>query len=118
MSIIGAASIYEKMLQNPKNRKSTSGTIHQPTPYDTGASLPVSVPKETGEDLTGEEAAFLANIDSRMAMRAAGKPVNESKTTGDISRIAILEKEVSELKELMTEMMKTHMKLLERKWQT
>ena len=112
MSITGAASIYEKMLQNPDNRKSSSGSIKQPTPYDTGASLPVSVPKSTGEDLTSEEAAYLASIDSRMALRAAGKPVNESKTTGDISRIAILEREVSELKELMTEMMKTHMKLL------
>ena len=100
------------MLQDPKNRKSSSGTIRQPTPYDAGASLPVSVPKETGEDLTSEEAAYLANIDSRMAMRKAGNPVNESNTTGDVSRIVKLEKEVSELKELMTEMMRTHMKLL------
>jgi len=108
MSITGAASIYEKMLQDPKNRKSSSGTMRQPTPYDAGASLPASIP--AGEELTSDEAAYLANIDSRMALRAAGKPVNE--TTGDASRIIKLEQEISELKELMTVMMKTHMKLL------
>lgn len=108
MSITGAASIYEKMLQNPKNRKSSSGTIHQPTPYDTGKA---PAPARVADHLTSEESAYLSNIDSRMALRAAGK-VDESKTTGDISRIGILEKEVSELKELMTVMMKTQMKLL------
>lgn len=110
MSINGAMDIYQKMLEKAENRKSSSGMIKQPTPYDSGQiSNPVA---EAGEELNPEEEMYLADIDKRMAARAAGNPITESSGTNDVSRIVKLEKEVESLKELMTEMMKTHMKLL------
>ena len=105
-------SIYEKMLQTPKNRVSSTGTIKQPSPYDSGSiKAPMS---EAGEKINAEEDAYLASIDQRMAARKKGESVSESDTTSDVSRIVILEKEVKELQTLMTEVMKTHMKLLEK----
>ena len=110
MSISGSMSIYEKMLQNPENRKSSSGTIKQPTPYDSGEiNSPAKEARQTGEQLNPEESAYLQEIDRRMALRSSGKPAASAE---EVPRIEKLEKEVSELKELMTEMMKTHMKLL------
>ena len=109
MSLKDVSNMYEKMLENPKNRISSSGTIKQPTPFDGQANNPIS----TGEDLNTEETDYLADVDRRMALRAAGEEVNESETEEDV-RIAKLEKDITELQELMTEMMKTHMKLLEK----
>ena len=99
MSISSTMNIYEKMLQKPKNRISTSGTIRQPTPSDTGIKTSVD-----------EDAAYLADVDRRMALRQKG--ITEDNQNEKTSRITKLEKEVADLKNLMTEMMKTHMKLL------
>ena len=111
MSLKGTMSIYEKMLQNPENRKSTSGTIKQPTPYDSGdIKSPGKQAQQTGEELNSEESAYLQEIDRRMALRSAGKEVPST----DDNRIKKLEEEVSELKELVMQVMKTHMKLLEK----
>lgn len=107
--------MYEKMLTKPENRKSSSGQIRQPSPYDSGKmGADPSVTGENSDVLNAEENAYLASIDQRMAARKAGAPINEksSDTKPDISRIVKLEKEVSELQELVTEMMKTHIKLL------
>ena len=107
--------IYEKMLQNPKNRSSSSGTMKQGTPYDSGSGAGVKAPMaEAGEKLNAEEDAYLANIDERMALRKKGESVSESDTTSDVSRIVILEKEVKKLQMLMTEVMKAHMQLMEK----
>lgn len=115
MSISSTMNIYEKMLQTPKNRVSSTGTIKQPSPYDSGSGAGVKAPiSEAGEKLNAEEDAYLASIDQRMAARKKGESVSESDTTADVSRIVILEKEVKELQMLMTEVMKTHMKLLEK----
>lgn len=116
MSLTDLSNVYEKMLQNPNNRKSSSGTIKQPTPYDSGKLIdPNLTGEQTGDShfLDAEETAYLADIDKRIALRSAGKEANEGKTK-DVSRIAKLEKDITELQELMTEMMKTHMKLLEK----
>ena len=102
--------MYQKMLENPDNRKSSSGSMKQPTPYSDGKQGPG--PTESGEPLNAEENAYLESIDQRMAARRKGEAITESETKPEVSRIVKLEEEVSELKELMVEMMKTHMKLL------
>lgn len=113
MSLKGTMSIYEKMLQNPENRKSTSGTIKQPTPYDSGdIKSPGKQAQQTGEELNPEESAYLQEIDRRMALRSTGKKVPSN--SAEDGRIKKLEEEVSELKELVMQVMKTHMKLLEK----
>ena len=113
MSLTDISKMYENMLREPENRKSSSGQIRQPSPYDSGK---MADPSETGEEpspVNAEENAYLASIDQRMAARKSGNPITESsETSGDVSRLVKLEKEVSELQELMTEMMKTHIKLL------
>jgi len=113
MSLTDLSNMYEKMLRDPKNRRSTSGEIKQPSPYDSGKmGADPNVTGESSDVLSGEENAYLADIDRRMTARQAGAPINEDETKPDVSRLVKLEKEVSELQELMTEMMKTHIKLL------
>ena len=102
------------MLRDPENRKSSSGTMKQTTPYDSGVQD--TAPQATSNSLDTGDVAYLAEVDRRMAARKAGAPIVESgDTSGDGSRIMKLERDIFELKELMTEMMKTHMKLLEKK---
>lgn len=115
MSLTDLSKMYERMLREPKNRKSSSGEMKQPSPYDSGKmGQDPSVTGESSDTLNAEENDYLASIDQRMAARKAGHPINEesSETSDDVSRLVKLENEVSELQELMTEMMKTHIKLL------
>lgn len=114
MSLTDLSNMYEKMLRNPENRKSSSGEMKQPSPYDSGKMGMEPDVGESSDALSADESSYLADIDRRMAARKAGKPINEksSDTSDDVSRLVKLEKEVSELQELMTEMMKTHIKLL------
>lgn len=112
MSLTDLSKMYQKMLEKPGNRKSSSGTIRQPSPYDSGKMSDPAVTGESSEPLNAEENAYLSSIDERMAARRKGEPITESETKPEVSRIVKLESEVFKLKELMTEMMKTHMKLL------
>ena len=109
MSLTDLSNMYQKMLTKPENRKSSSGEIKQPSPYDSGPG-PVTEGKST-DSLTSDDDAYLADVDKRIAARKAGAPINEQPKP-ETSRLVKLEKEVSELQELMTEMMKTHIKLL------
>ena len=102
-------SAYEKMLRNPENRISTSGMMKQPTPNDANIGAVADLSEVSGnEKLDPEEAAYLSGIDARMKARAAGTPMNEGVMTGD------LEKRVKQIEELLVEVMKTHMKLIEK----
>ena len=113
MSLTDLSKMYERMLQNPENRKSSSGTMKQVTPYDSGVTD--QTPSDTSKSLDTGDVSYLAEMDRRIAARKAGSPIVESGgTSPDDSRIMILENKVSELQELMKEMMKTHMKLLEK----
>ena len=124
MSILKNLETYEKMLQDPKNRVSSSGKIKQPAPtvselngVAAGKKLDTSnLPEESNrqgnlEDISEEEQSYLSAIDKRMALRREGKlPDISSKD----DRILKLEKQVNEIQELLIEVMKTHMKLLDK----
>lgn len=110
MSVV---DIYAKMLQDPKNRVKTQ--IKQPTPFDDPQVKNVvnqkEQPKEEPEKLTeisGEDKAFLDDLDKRMALRAAGKkfPVQNN------NRVKNLENRIKELEEAVKLVMDTHMKLI------
>lgn len=108
MSMNNVANLYEKMLQNPKNRQSSQGKVKQPSPY---SDMGMADPNESIEDkgILPEDLAMMSAVDKRMAKRASGEikdiPVGNN-------RLEKLEKDVNELKELVTEMMKVHIKLL------
>ncbi len=106
MSMTEVSKLYEKMLQEPTNRKSSTGAVKQPTPY---GAMGIQDPNLAGTGMTAEESANMAAIDARMAKRQDEPVVAES------SRINKLEHDVSELKELMMSLMKTHMEILEKK---
>ena len=102
---MSALTAYQKMLQNPKNRISTSGQLKQPMPNEStigvqGADLN-NIPGKDVED--PKEMEYLAGIDARIAARKAGQ-LNENSTG--------LEKRVKDIEDLLTEIMKTHMKLI------
>ncbi len=110
MSIKGALTAYEKMLQNPKNRRSTSGEMKQPMPNSAdalGADTSV-IPPEVNTGASAEDLADMNAIDARMAARKAGKLQEGPKASSD------LERRVTEIEQLLIEVMKTHMKLLEK----
>ena len=114
---MSVSDIYQKMLQNPKNRVSSSGTVRQPTPFDSGGRLPPGVkkPVREGSSVSTEEAAFLNAVDQRLAYKKAnneevgGSPDNESSM---VTEIVSLKSRVKELEELVTVMMKQQMKLM------
>lgn len=116
MSIMKNLSTYEKMLENPKNRVKTS--MKQPMPGQSelkGADTSkIDTIKEEG--VSPEEESFFSAIDKRMALRRQGKINDSSNVSSSVpnDRIQKLEKQVSEMQELMITMMKTHMKLLEK----
>jgi hypothetical protein len=102
-------SAYEKMLKNPQNRISTSGMMKQPMPNESNIGATADLSKIPGKDLTDPvEDAYMADVDARMKARASGTPLNEGVMIGS------LEKRVKEIEELLVEVMKTHMKLLEK----
>lgn len=101
MSVLSA---YEKMLQNPKNRVSSSGMIKQPVPgvnEVSGANMS-KVPEQKIDPQTAEENAYMAGVDTRMAARQ--RQVNENNDS--------LEKRVKDIEELLVEVMKTQTKLI------
>ncbi len=113
---MSVSNIYEKMLQNPENRKRSF--IKQPTPFDGHDKV---VPKKTvnESDIDADDAFFKA-VDSRMS-RKKGKSNTSNKIENNINNIEVLEEEiellknrVKELEELVTTVMKTHMKLIKK----
>jgi hypothetical protein len=88
-------SAYEKMLQNPDNRVSSSGTMKQPMPSgrDTGGADMTKIPEQKIDPHAAEENSYLAGVDARMAARQQGAPVNENTNS--------LEKRVKEIEELL-----------------
>lgn len=109
MSLDKYASLYEKMLEKPENR--VRSFMKQPMPGDIdGINTPVAEAVVPDED-----EAWIREVDQRVVAKKSGVPpiVNEGVSLAE-NRITKLEKEINELKELMTTMMKTHMKLLGR----
>ena len=106
---MGVQNIYEKMLQNPKNRVSSSGTLKQPTPFD-GHDRVVPA-KEEKKNTVDQDDAFFRQVDARMASKKSGSstPLLEQASAG---KIAKLEARIDELEELVTIMMKQQMKLM------
>jgi hypothetical protein len=114
---MSVSDIYEKMLKDPKNRRSSSGQIKQPTPFDSGGGVEgVKPPVDEDTGVSAEEMAFLNAVDSRLANkqsknesggvsnRPTSSPVNEE--------IQSLKHRVKELEDLVTVMMKQQMKLM------
>jgi hypothetical protein len=125
MSLMDAQKAYEKMLQDPKNRVSTQGKIKQPTPYSDGIAKDPDGTRleEDSNVLTAEEQATMDAIDQRMArrqqgdgvIRVEGGPVSESRFEKLEKDNRKMKKQISEIQELMMDMMKAHMKLMEKK---
>lgn len=112
MSILGALKKYEKMLEDPQNRVSSSGSVKQQTPYK---DLGMQDPDLIDESLSPEDMAMFDAVDKRMEKRWSGEIKDEQPTTNiNEGRIQKLEKEIAELKDLMMQMMKTHMELLQK----
>ena len=105
----GVQSIYEKMLQNPSNRRVS--TIRQPTPFDGHDKV---VPKKEVKQKVDEDDAFFRAVDRRMANKSTStSSINESLIdTASAKKIAKLEARIDELEELVTIMMKQQMKLM------
>lgn len=106
---MSVANIYEKMLQNPNNRKSSSGMLKQPTPFD-GHDKVVPKNESTKSDTSADDAFFRA-VDSRLANKKGdtSSPIIEQASANKISK---LEKRIDELEDLVTIMMKQQMKLM------
>ena len=103
----GVMSIYEKMLQDPKNRKVSN--MKQPTPDRAEVCISDNI-TETKKYDPNED--FFAAVDRRIAEKKKNgieitpPLVEETKVnTG-------LEKRVKDLEDLVTEMMKTQIKLI------
>ena len=121
-SILKNLSIYEKMLQNPKNQKRTYMKQNMPSMSElkgaAGGKVDLSNVAETvspgsSEYLSAEQEAEFADIDARMSKRWSGERSDKDLVTEQSSsRVAKLEKDVNELKDMMMMLMKTHMKLL------
>jgi len=107
---MSVANIYEKMLQNPENL--VKRQIRQPTPFDNPKVLEKTENEpekiEKTEELSEAERNYMADLDKRMAMRAAGKaPVSSSP-------IQILENRIQEIEKVLKMVMDTHMKLIKK----
>lgn len=116
-------NIYEKMLQNPDNRKISR--MKQPMPSQrelmggsSGKEVDTKNVKEEQDDSIDND--FFAAVDRRMAMKKEGKIPDSSSGHGNslneaaVKKISKLEARVNELEELVTTMMKTQMKLISR----
>ena len=105
----GVQSIYEKMLQNPSNRKRSY--VKQPTPFDGHDKVAPKVSKDKS-DSSGDDAFFRA-VDQRMASKSSSTSINETlMDKAAASKIAKLEERIDELEQLVTVMMKQQMKLM------
>ena len=105
---MSVASIYEKMLQKPENRRVS--TVRQPTPFDGHDKVaPKAKPKK--EDRPDADDAFFRQVDQRMAGKKSGEPTLLVEQAS-VKKIAKLEARIDELEELVTIMMKQQMKLM------
>jgi hypothetical protein len=109
MSLTKYAEMYEKMLQNPENRKRSH--IRQPMPGDAGIGVDTPAAVSESKSSIDEEDSWIKEVDRKMSLKKAGatQPVNE------VDRLTKIEKDINELKELMTKIMDTQMKLISKK---
>lgn len=106
---MSVASIYEKMLQKPENRRVS--TMRQPTPFDGHDKVaPKAKPKK--EDVPNADDAFFRQVDQRMASKKSGGSTSQLVEQASANRIAKLESRIDELEELVTIMMKQQMKMM------
>ena len=108
MSIAGAMSAYEKMLENPANRRNTSGELKQPTPNAQG---------EVAESATIEDAddRWIKGLDVAMAARknkaaSAYEKMNEN-TENTENQVL---NELKEVKEMLKMVLDANLKLLKK----
>ena len=128
MSLDKSQKLYEKMLKKPSNQGSSSGTMRQPTPFDdarvTGeiksgkvdASNIETPEQNTEHDVSPEEQGWLSEIDNRMAARKKGitpaDPSTRASAAVDESRMDKIELQIKEIQDLLIDIMKAQMKLL------
>jgi hypothetical protein len=108
MSLLDIADKYEKMLKDPNKRKTSTGQMKQPTPYDE-----IGIPDpdtQIEEGVSAEEKAYLAEIDRRVSQRQQG-----TGTVNENDRLVKMEKSLNDIKDLLVEMMKAQMQILESK---
>ena len=104
MSIQGAMSAYEKMLQNPANRRSTSGELKQPMPNLAEAQGHAS--KNNTPTIEDADDLWIKQLDRKMARK---KNLNESEGNDDQILQAL-----NEVKELLKTVMNVNLKVLEK----
>jgi hypothetical protein len=112
MSLTKTAQLYEKMLQNPENRKRSF--VRQPMPGDEELGG-VKPPVDEAAGISEEDDAWIRDVDKRVANKGSKGASATAAAPSNISeakRIKKLEEEVAELKELMTTIMKQHLKLI------
>ena len=100
MSLMDVAEKYEKMLKNPENRGSSAGTMKQSTPY-TEAGIP-DPNASMDEGVSADEQAYMAEMDRRIKLKNQG--ISTSGEDGD--RLDKIQKDLTEVKNLLVEMMK------------
>ena len=111
------------MLENPANRQRSFMKQPMPGAADIHGANTKNLPMEAQqkvsdtrlEDVSEEDQKYLSAIDQRMVARRDGKiPPHATPAApgGTHGRIEKLEKQVSEMQELMMEIIKTQMKLI------
>jgi hypothetical protein len=106
MSIKGAMSAYEKMLENPANRRSTAGELKQPMPgsvAEAESGVPSSPAPATIEDA---DDLWMKDLDRKMAARK-----NQIVENAGNSQIL---NELKEVKEMLKMVLDVNMKLIQK----
>ena len=111
MGLLEIADKYEKMLQNPENRKSSSGMLKQQAPSlaeASGQAKPKDQPiREDADD------RWMKELDKRMDARK--QRLNEA---GDYSNIGFqiknLSKDLKEIKDMLKMVLDANLKLLQK----
>lgn len=119
MGLLDVATAYEKMLQNPENRKNTSGTLNQETPSLTEAQSGVGSAKPRPKTIEDADDRWMKELDKRMERKqqleegTRGKGLTD-KQMGD-ARHKIIVKELKEIKKMMKMVMDVNLKVLKGK---
>jgi hypothetical protein len=112
MGLLDIATAYEKMLQNPENRKNSSGTMKQGKPSMSEAQGVGSSNKPRPKTIEDADDRWLKEIDKRMATKKGlYDKVNE--VTGNAGSNVLLN-EMREIKKMMKMVMDVNLKVLER----
>jgi len=101
MSIQGAMSAYEKMLENPANRRSSAGEMKQPGPDAVESGTPTI---EDADDL------WIKQLDKRIALK---KNMQEQISPPTVNNDLILN-ELKEVKDMLKMVLEVNLKLIKK----